>query len=241
MNDGLTSNLSSVTSSVTDSTKKLNDAFGTVQKAGAALTGVGAGIIGAGLATVKSTFDTQDALGELSSLGVTDLKAVESAAKSFSDTWAGTTKSDFITAAYDIKSGIASLTDEGVAQFTELAALTGKATKSTTEEMGSLFATGYGIYKSSYEDLSDLEFGEMFSAGISTAVKNYKIRDGKFNLRTWSNGYKQQCTSGRTACNTWTVTDNHERIRGSNEVQVIPESGSISRRKAWSYIYGCKQ
>jgi TP901 family phage tail tape measure protein len=174
MNDGLTSNLSSVTSSVTDSTKKLNDAFGTVQKAGAALTGVGAGIIGAGLATVKSTFDTQDALGELSSLGVTDLKAVESAAKSFSDTWAGTTKSDFITAAYDIKSGIASLTDEGVAQFTELAALTGKATKSTTEEMGSLFATGYGIYKSSYEDLSDLEFGEMFSAGISTAVKNYK-------------------------------------------------------------------
>lgn len=174
MNDGLTSNLSSVTSSVTDSTKKLNDAFGTVQKAGAALTGVGAGIIGAGLATVKSTFDTQDALGELSSLGVTDLKAVESAAKSFSDTWAGTTKSDFITAAYDIKSGIASLTDEGVAQFTELAALTGKATKSTTEEMGSLFATGYGIYKSSYEDMSDLEFGEMFSAGISTAVKNYK-------------------------------------------------------------------
>lgn len=174
MNDGLTSNLSSVTSSVTDSTKKLNDAFGTVQKAGAALTGVGAGIIGAGLATVKSTFDTQDALGELSSLGVTDLKAVESAAKSFSDTWAGTTKSDFITAAYDIKSGFASLTDEGVAQFTELAALTGKATKSTTEEMGSLFATGYGIYKSSYEDMSDLEFGEMFSAGISTAVKNYK-------------------------------------------------------------------
>ena len=174
MNVGLTSNLSSVTSSVTDSTKKLNDAFGTVQKAGAALTGVGAGIIGAGLATVKSTFDTQDALGELSSLGVTDLKAVESAAKSFSDTWAGTTKSDFITAAYDIKSGIASLTDEGVAQFTELAALTGKATKSTTEEMGSLFATGYGIYKSSYEDMSDLEFGEMFSAGISTAVKNYK-------------------------------------------------------------------
>lgn len=174
MNDGLTSNLSSVTSSVTDSTKKLNDAFGTVQKAGAALTGVGAGIIGAGLATVKSTFDTQDALGELSSLGVTDLKAVESAAKSFSDTWAGTTKSDFITAAYDIKSGIASLTDEGVAQFTELAALTSKATKSTTEEMGSLFATGYGIYKSSYEDMSDLEFGEMFSAGISTAVKNYK-------------------------------------------------------------------
>ena len=66
------------------------------------------------------------------------------------------------------------MTDEGVAQFTQLAALTGKATKSTTEEMGSLFATGYGIYKGAYDDLSDLEFGEMFSAGIATAVKNYK-------------------------------------------------------------------
>ncbi len=174
MQDNLTAPLSGAAAQVTDTTKKLNDAFGTVQKAGAALTGVGAGITTACLATVTSTFDTQDALGELSSLGVTDLKAVENAAKSFSDTWAGTTKSDFITAAYDIKSGIASLSDEGVAQFTELAALTGKATKSTTEEMGSLFATGYGIYKGAYEDMSDLEFGEMFSAGISTAVKNYK-------------------------------------------------------------------
>lgn len=40
--------------------------------------------------------------------------------------------------------------------------------------MGSLFATGYGIYKGFYDDMSDLEFGEMFSAGIATAVKNYK-------------------------------------------------------------------
>ena len=102
------------------------------------------------------------------------MTGVQTCALPISDTWAGTTKSDFITAAYDIKSGIASLSDEGVAQFTELAALTGKATKSTTEEMGSLFATGYGIYKGAYEDMSDLEFGEMFSAGISTAVKNYK-------------------------------------------------------------------
>ncbi|MCM1161491.1 MAG: phage tail tape measure protein [Roseburia sp.] len=174
MQDNLTAPLTGVTNSVKDTTKKLDDAFGTVQKAGAALAGVGAGITTACIATVTSTFNTQDALGELSSLGVTDLKAVENAAKSFSDTWAGTTKSDFITASYDIKSGIASLTDEGVAQFTELAALTGKATKSTTEEMGSLFATGYGIYKGAYENMSDLEFGEMFSAGISTAVKNYK-------------------------------------------------------------------
>jgi len=174
LTDNLSGGLSDATERVKTSTKSITEEFGTVQKAGAVLGGVGASIVTAGYATVQSTFETQDALGELASLGVTDLKAVENAAKGFSDTWAGTTKSDFITAAYDIKSGIASLTDEGVADFTELAALTGKATKSTTEEMGSLFATGYGIYKGAYEDMSDLNFGEMFSAGISTAVKNYK-------------------------------------------------------------------
>ena len=157
-----------------DTVKKMHDAFGTMQKAGGIMASAGTAIATASMTTVTATFDTQNALGELSSLGVKDLSAVEKAAKSFSDQWAGTTKSDFITAAYDIKSGIASLADEGVAKFTELSALTGKATKSSTEEMGSLFATGYGIYKGMYEKLSDMEFGEVFSAGISTAVKNYK-------------------------------------------------------------------
>ena len=111
-----------------DAVKKMHDAFGTMQKAGGIMVSAGTAIATAAMTTVTATFDTQNALGELSSLGVKDLSAVEKAAKSFSDQWAGTTKSDFITAAYDIKSGIASLTDEGVAKFTELSALTGKAT-----------------------------------------------------------------------------------------------------------------
>lgn len=172
--DNLSGQINGVRSSVSGSVDRLNAAFGTMQKAGLAMAGIGGTITGLAMKTVTATFDTQNALGELSSLGVKDLKAVEDAAKSFSDTWAGTSKADFITASYDIKSGIASLTDEGVAEFTKLAALTGKATKSTTEEMGSLFATGYGIYKGFYDDMSDLEFGEVFSAGIATAVKNYK-------------------------------------------------------------------
>lgn len=155
--DNLSGQMNTIQGNVSGSIQKLDSAFGTMQKAGAALTGVGGAILGVGTKLVTSTFDTQNALGELSSLGVKDLKAVENAAKSFSDTWAGTSKADFITASYDIKSGIASLTDEGVAQFTQLAALTGKATKSTTEEMGSLFATGYGIYN----ELIGVEISEM--------------------------------------------------------------------------------
>ncbi len=177
MIDNLTGPMAGVSSSVGNSVSKLegmNQTLGNITKTGAIMAGVGAQITDAALAPVEATFETRRAIGELASLGVKDLGLVESAARRFSDQWAGTTKPEFISAAYDIKSGIASLSDEGVAQFTELAGLTGKATKSTVGEMTSLFATGYGIYKSYYDDMSDLEFGEMFSAGISQSVKQFK-------------------------------------------------------------------
>lgn len=172
--DNMTKKIPGPAQKVPDAVKRMSDAFGKMQKVGAVMTGVGTAVTGACLGTVTATFDTQNALAEVASLGVKDLSRLEKAAKSFSDTYVGTTKADFISASYDIKSGIASLSDEGVAKYTEMAGLTAKATKATTEEMTSLFASGYGIYKTAYNDMSDLEFGEMFSAGISTAVKNYK-------------------------------------------------------------------
>jgi len=177
MVDHLTGPMAGVSSSVGSSVSKLegmNQTLGNLTKTGAAMAGIGAQITDAALAPVEATFETRRAIGELASLGVKDLGLVEDAARSFSDQWAGTTKADFISAAYDIKSGIASLSDEGVAQMTELSGLTAKATKSTIGEMTSLFATGYGIYKNYYDDMSDLQFGEMFSAGIATAVKQFK-------------------------------------------------------------------
>ncbi len=128
--------------------------------------------------TALATVETQKALGELASVGVADMAVMESAAARFSNQWAGTSKAQFIAAAYDIKSGISSLTDQGVADYTRLAALTGKATKSTTAEMTSLFATGYGIYRDAYANLSDLQFGELFSAGIASSVKAFKTTGG---------------------------------------------------------------
>ncbi|MDH3975533.1 MAG: phage tail tape measure protein [Deltaproteobacteria bacterium] len=121
-----------------------------------------------------TTIPTGRALGELASVGITDMQALESAASDFSNQFAGTSKVDFLSASYDIKSGIASLSDEGVAGFTKLAAMTGKATKSTVNEMTSLFATGYGIYKEQYARLNDFQFGELFSAGIAASVQQFK-------------------------------------------------------------------
>ncbi|MBU1002794.1 MAG: phage tail tape measure protein [Proteobacteria bacterium] len=132
-------------------------------------------------ATVLSTVQTQKALGELGSVGVADFAAMEAAATDFSNRFSGTTKSDFLFAAYDIKSGISSLSDEGVAQFTGLAALTAKATKATVSQMTGLFATGYGIYKGFYADMSDMEFGEMFSAAMAAGVQQFKTDGSKMS------------------------------------------------------------
>ena len=177
MIDNLTGPMAGVTSAASGSVSKLqsvNSALGGMAKTGAVMQEMGSQITGAVLSPVEATFETRRAIGELASLGDEDLGAVEDAARAFSDQWAGTSKADFISAAYDIKSGIASLSDEGVAEFTTLAALTAKATKSTAGEMTSLFATGYGIYKDYYSDLSDIEFGEMFSAGIAKSVQQFK-------------------------------------------------------------------
>ncbi|MEW5897746.1 MAG: phage tail tape measure protein [Bacillota bacterium] len=120
------------------------------------------------------TVEVQRSLGELASVGIKNLDAVANAATSFVRDWSGVTKAQFISAAYDIKSGISALSDEGVGALTRYAALTARATKSTVAEMTSLFATGYGIYKDFYSQLSDFDFGQMFSAGIAAAVQQFK-------------------------------------------------------------------
>lgn len=177
MVDRLTSPIRSVGSEVQGAMGKINgmsQSFGNMITGGAAMAAAGTQIAAGVLKPVEATFETRKALGELSSLGIKDLQAVEDAAKEFSSTWAGTTKPEFISAAYDIKSGIASLSDEGVAGYTRVAGLTATATKSTIGEMTDLFATGYGIYKDYYSDLSDMEFAEIFSAGISNSVQAFK-------------------------------------------------------------------
>lgn len=177
----LVDNLSSPLGKIQDQTEKTMTGFqkfdahmSNLAKSGAAMSSLGGQMTRSGMEIVTSSFDAQLALGELSSLGIKDLNVLSDTATDFSNTWANTTRAEFLGAAYDIKSGIASLNDEGVAQYTNLAGLTAKATKATTAEMTSLFATGYGIYKDYYSQMSDLEFGEMFSSGISKSVQQFK-------------------------------------------------------------------
>ena len=138
------------------------------------------------------------AQGEIASLGIDDsgIKSITKSAREFSNEFAGTAAPEFIKASYDIKSGISSLSDTAVGEFTKTAAMTAAATKSSTGEMTSLFATGYGIYRKQFEDFGastiegwndlsaeekDIKFGEYFSAGIAGSVKAFKTDGGQMS------------------------------------------------------------
>jgi hypothetical protein len=151
--------------------------------------------VGAAVFSIKKLVDAYGdvaaAQGEIKSLKIDDagIEAITAKAKAFSDQWSGTTTADFIRASYDIKSGIATLGDAAVGEFTRIAALTGAATKASTAQMTSLFASGYGIYRKQFDAFGastvegwqrlsaeerDIKFGEYFSAGIATSVRAFK-------------------------------------------------------------------
>lgn len=149
----------------------------------------GTGMAISGFINLRS--EILQAQGELRSLKIGDvgIEKITAEAKKFSSTYAGTTAPEFIKASYDIKSGISSLGDEAVGKFTSLAAITAGATKSSTDQMTSFFATGYGVYSKQFQEFAaktvdgwdqlsqeekDIKFGESFSAGIGSAVQMFK-------------------------------------------------------------------
>ncbi|WP_372830507.1 phage tail tape measure protein [Pontibacterium sp.] len=151
--------------------------------------------VAAGVYAVKQLTDAYgdvaSAQGEIQSLGIDadGVATITRQARAFSNEWAGTAQEDFIKASYDIKSGISSLSNDAVGEFTRIAALTATGTKSQVDTMTSLFASGYGIYRKQFDQFGaqtiegwdslsqqerDMKFGEYFSAGISSSVQAFK-------------------------------------------------------------------
>lgn len=147
-----------------------------LQQAGQSLKNIGATISTAvtaiGGASLIQRADIEDAMGEVASLGVKDLEALRRAGRQFAAEWSGASVPEFIRASYDVKSGISTLTDQGVADFTTLAALTAKGSKATIGQITALFAQTYSIYRKQFG--SDQEFGQALSGGLSKAVNLYK-------------------------------------------------------------------
>ncbi|GLO70927.1 hypothetical protein MACH17_24440 [Phaeobacter inhibens] len=140
----------------------------------------GAGVVATGLKMATSKIigdftqrskEIQRASGDLRALGMKDIQAVVREGRRLQNTYVGLTTEAFVRAAYDIRSGVSSLTDEGVAAMTASALTVAKATKGVPESMTSLFATSYGIFKKQFAEMSDADWGDMFGAALAkTAV-----------------------------------------------------------------------
>ena len=110
---GVESSMRSLDQTVVASSERMTRNMDRIQQ-GAMMMGAGLALMALPVGLVASTAATQKALGELSSLGVKDLRAIEDAAESFTNTWAGSGKAEFITASYDVRSALSGLTDEAV-------------------------------------------------------------------------------------------------------------------------------
>lgn len=165
--------MNSLDSTVAAASERISTNMDRIQK-GTMMVGAGLALMAVPAALITSTAATQKALGELASLGVQDLNAIEDAAESFSNSWAGTGKAQFVGATYDIKSALSNLSDEAVGVFTSMAALTGKATKATTQEMVGAFTTAYGIFKPIMSDMTDMQWAQAFSGTLSKTVALFK-------------------------------------------------------------------
>ncbi|MGD9918609.1 MAG: phage tail tape measure protein [Paenirhodobacter sp.] len=155
---------------------------------GAAASGIAWGAQRLVTGFTDSIREVERAKGELATLGVKDLDAVVSKGREMQTRLAGITAGAFVRASYDIKSGIASLTDEGVAEMTASAMIVAKATKGQAEQMTSLFATSYGIFKKQMSDLTDAQFGEQFGASLAASVQQFKTDGGKMQQAIESAG-----------------------------------------------------
>lgn len=172
--------------------EKRAKAVGRIMTASATAGVAGSMVVGNSIKSLVSSYnELSQAQGEIRSLGIDadGIAIISNEATKFSNEFSGTTAPQFVRASYSIKSGISSLSDTGVAEFTRLSALTAKATLSTTGQMTSLFATGYGIYRKQFEQFAaknikgwnslskearDIKFAEHFSAGIAGAVQAFK-------------------------------------------------------------------
>ena len=151
----------------------------------ASIVGIGASLYGV-TKMIGSANEVLKSQGEIKSLGITKqgIEQITKAANNMSLQFGQITAPEFIKASYDIKSGIASLSDEGVKKMTQFAATTAVATKSSTAEMTKLYALGYGIFRKDFG--SDMDFGKKFSGAIAGAVQAFRT-DGADLARGLSN------------------------------------------------------
>lgn len=148
LNDQLSTPLKGVMKSIDDIGVRGRDAMTKIGVGVAGIIGAGAGIANAFAPAVAMSNE----LGKIKGLGESEegLRLMRKRAIEFSNTW-GEAATDFINSSYDIKSAIDGLTTEELASFTELSAVTGKATQTQAQTMTDYLGTMYSVLDASKE------------------------------------------------------------------------------------------
>jgi len=148
---------------------------------------IGGGLLAAGTGMAifnKNMIDanrqTSQMQSNLASLGVSseNVAMVTQAAMKASSTM-NVTRDEFIDAAYDVKSAVATINESQLGAFTEMVARTATATKGNTKELASIFGTIYNQNKKMYDNLSDEDFSKIIGNSLAFATQQYKTEGTK--------------------------------------------------------------
>ena len=148
-------------------------------KSGAKFLGVGLAAGGLVKSLVGATLETGKLKAEIKGLGVSS-DAISSITRSANQAAAefGTSREAFLSATYDIRSGISSLGEKDLGRFTGLVAKTAAAGKASVDQMASTFAGVFNTFREQYQQESDFDFGERIANNMAFAINTFKT-DGQ--------------------------------------------------------------
>lgn len=123
-------------------------AIGRIALGAAGLYGIGASV----MSGLQPAIEMNNELGKIKGLGESaeGLELLQKRALSFSTQW-GESATEFVDASYDIKSAIDGLSAEELVSFTEISAVTGKATQTSGKIMTDYLGTMYSVLGASKE------------------------------------------------------------------------------------------
>ena len=123
-------------------------AIGRIALGAAGLYGIGASV----MSGLQPAIEMNNELGKIKGLdeSAEGLELLQKRALSFSTQW-GESAAEFVDASYDIKSAIDGLSAEELVSFTEISAVTGKATQTSGKIMTDYLGTMYSVLGASKE------------------------------------------------------------------------------------------
>lgn len=151
-----------------------------------------AGLVASGAALYQAlmpAIEMDRALAEVKSLGVVqgDLDQLSQTAIDFSIKF-GKSATEFIGAAYDIKSAMGDLTGDELAGITESSAILAAATKADTATITDYMGTMYGTFKKQADAMGKDNFAAMVAGQTAQSVESFKTTGAEMSAAFTSIG-----------------------------------------------------